>query len=62
MRGFRILIIGFGNVGQAFFKLLNLKRDALGVNASVVEIIDRSVGTLLTQGQALLMKPVVVSC
>ncbi|GAB6947718.1 homoserine dehydrogenase [Vulcanisaeta sp. JCM 16161] len=50
MRGFRILIIGFGNVGQAFFKLLNLKRDALGVNASVVEIIDRRRGHIVNPG------------
>ncbi len=44
------MIIGFGNVGQAFFRLLNLKRDLLGVDVYVSEIIDRRRGHIVNPG------------
>ncbi|BDR92350.1 homoserine dehydrogenase [Vulcanisaeta souniana] len=46
MREYRVLIIGFGNVGQAFFELLNLKKHLLGINFIVTGIIDRSRGLI----------------
>ncbi|WP_243666892.1 hypothetical protein [Vulcanisaeta sp. JCM 16159] len=54
MRRYRLLIIGFGNVGQAFFRLLNLKRDLLGVDVSVSEIIDRRRGYIINPGPSVL--------
>ncbi len=48
MREFKVLIIGFGNVGQAFFKLLNLKRDLIRANVSISEIIDRRRGHIVS--------------
>lgn len=44
------MIIGFGNVGQAFFRLLNLKRDLLGADVYVSEIIDRRRGHIVNPG------------
>ncbi|ADY01734.1 homoserine dehydrogenase [Vulcanisaeta moutnovskia 768-28] len=54
MRGVRILIIGFGNVGQAFYELLNTKRDLLSFDITIGEIIDRSRGYIINPGPDIL--------
>ena len=51
MREYRVLIIGFGNVGQAFLELLNLKRHLLGVDFMVTGVIDRSRGFISNPSQ-----------
>lgn len=41
----RILIVGFGNVGQGFFELFNRKRSLLGLdNIRIAEIVDTKYG------------------
>ncbi|GAB6943411.1 homoserine dehydrogenase [Vulcanisaeta sp. JCM 14467] len=50
MRRYRVLIIGFGNVGQAFFRLLSMKKDAFNADVQVSEIIDRRRGHIINPG------------
>jgi len=54
MGGIKVLIIGFGNVGQAFYELLNTKKDLLGFDITVSEIIDRSRGHIMNPGPNIL--------
>jgi homoserine dehydrogenase len=47
MQAIRILIVGFGNVGQGFFELLTRVKGELGLNVAVTEIIDRRRGHIM---------------
>jgi homoserine dehydrogenase len=47
MQAIRILIVGFGNVGQGFFELLTRVKGRLGLNVAVTEIIDRRRGHII---------------
>jgi len=47
MQAIRILIVGFGNVGQGFFELLTRVKGRLGFNVAVTEIIDRRRGHII---------------
>ncbi|WP_069808036.1 homoserine dehydrogenase [Vulcanisaeta thermophila] len=50
----KIMIVGFGNVGQGFFELLNARRDELGIDAVVTEIVDRRRGFIRNPGPEIL--------
>jgi homoserine dehydrogenase len=43
----KVLIVGFGNVGQAFFELLNKIDTELKLNVKVTEIVDRRRGHIV---------------
>jgi homoserine dehydrogenase len=50
----KILILGFGTVGQGFFELFTKKKDSLGLNnVSVSEIVDVKYGDIVNPGQDL---------
>jgi len=54
MQAIRILIVGFGNVGQGFFELLTRVKGRLGLNVVVTEIIDRRRGHIINPKPSIL--------
>ncbi|MCL6003113.1 MAG: homoserine dehydrogenase [Thermoplasmatales archaeon] len=52
---FKILILGFGTVGQGFYELFSKKRDSLGLsNVSVSEIVDMKYGHITNPKQGII--------
>lgn len=48
----KILVVGFGTVGQGFFELLHSKQDQLGLKETTVsEIVDKKFGYIRNPGQ-----------
>lgn len=54
MRAIKVLILGFGTVGQGFFELLNKVKEELRLNVVVTEIIDRRRGRILNPKPSIL--------
>jgi len=52
----KVLIVGFGTVGQGFFELLNKSRIELGLDARITEIIDLKYGHISNPAPGIIEK------
>ena len=55
LKGSKIIIIGFGTVGQGFYELFQSKKEALGLkNVSISEIVDMKYGHIIDPDENIL--------
>ncbi len=51
----RIMVLGFGTVGQGFFELFNMKKHSLGLNnVTISEVVDAKFGHIIEPGDSII--------